>query len=96
MLITIAIPCYKSSKSLPFVVEQIQTEFSRQTEHQYQIVLVNDSPDHHETRHTIEDLCAADKRIVGVELSRNFGQAAAKMAAIPFVEGDVLVYMEIY
>lgn len=95
MLITIAIPCYRSSKTLPFVVNEIKEEFSRQSKYEYEIVLVNDgSPDHGETYQTIKELCQEDSRIIGVDLSRNFGQQSAKLAALPYVKGDILVYMD--
>ena len=95
MLVTVAIPCYKSAKTLPHVVADIQNQFSLHKEYEYQLVLVNDgSPDQDATFQTIETLCREDPRIVGVELSKNFGQAAAKMAALRYVQGDVLVYMD--
>ena len=95
MLITIAIPCYRSSKTLPFVVSEIREAFAQQDTYDYQIVLVNDgSPDDGATYHTIRSLCAEDHRITGVDLSRNFGQQTAKMAALPYVHGEILVYMD--
>lgn len=93
MLITVAIPCYKSSKTIEGVVKEIRDEFSKRPEYTYQIVLVNDgSPDN--TFEVIRKLCAEDENIVGVDLSRNYTQQNAKMAALPYVEGDVLVYMD--
>ena len=95
MLITVAIPCYKSSHTLPVVVEKICEAFNQKPVYDYQIVLVNDgSPDQGLTRQTIRELCSENSRIVGVDLSRNFGQAAAKLAALPYVKGDILVYMD--
>ncbi len=93
MLISIAIPCYKSAKTLPKVVEGIREEFKKQFKYDYQIILVNDYP-FDGTFEVIKELCAEDKKITGVNLSRNFGQTCAKMAAIDFVKGDVLVYMD--
>lgn len=93
MLISIAIPCYRSSKTIENVVQEIRQEFSKQLKHSYQIILVNDgSPDN--TFEVIRELCARDEKIIGVDLSRNYTQANAKMAALPFVEGDVLIYMD--
>lgn len=95
MLITIAIPCYRSSKTLPFVVSEILEEFAKQDKYDYQIVLVNDgSPDGGATYQTIQTLCRENTKITGIDLSRNFGQQAAKMAALPYVKGDILVYMD--
>lgn len=95
MLITIAIPCYKSSRTVPLVVDDLRSEFSRHPGYDYQIILVNDgSPDQGETWRTISALAKKDPGITAVDLSRNFGQAAAKMAALEHADGDILVYMD--
>ena len=93
MLVSICIPCYRSAKTLPAVVEEIRREFARHPGYDYQLVLVCDgSPD--DTYEVIRSLCKEDEKIIGVELSRNYGQASAKQAALPFVTGDALVYMD--
>ena len=93
MLISVAIPCYRSEKNLSAVVSEIKEEFKKHEEHDYQLILVCDgSPDH--TDSVIRALCEEDEKIVGVLLSRNFTQQNAKMAALPYVEGDCLVYMD--
>ncbi len=93
MLISVAIPCYKSEKTIINVVNEIKTEIMKQKGYDYQIILVNDYP-FDNTFSVIKNLCSQDTKITGVNLSRNFGQAAAKMAALPYVKGDVLVYMD--
>ena len=93
MLISVAIPCYRAEKNLETVVDEIRAVFAGQAEYDYQIILVCDgSPDH--TDEVIRKLCAADRKIVGVLLSRNFSQSNARMAALKYVQGDVLVYMD--
>ena len=93
MLISIAIPCYRSEKNLEAVVNEIRDEFSKHPEDDYQIILVCDgSPDH--TDEVIRRICAQDEKITGVLLSRNYTQPNAKMAAIPHVRGEVLVFMD--
>lgn len=93
MLISIAIPCYNSSQTLPFVIEEIKKVFSLKSEYAYQIVLVNDnSPDN--TYEVICGLCRQDSNIIGIDLSKNYGQASAQMAAIRYVKGDVVVFMD--
>lgn len=93
MVISIAIPCYKSEKTITAVVDEIREVFKNNEGYDYQIILVNDFP-YDNTYSKIKKLCEEDNKITGVNLSRNFGQAAAKMAAIPFVKGDVLVFMD--
>lgn len=94
MLISIVIPCYRSADTLPAVSAEIRNAFSQHPEHDYQLILVNDSPTHAETCRTIRELCAADSKILGIELARNFGQARARMAALPYINGDCAVYMD--
>lgn len=93
MKITVAIPCYRSAKTLPIVVEKIREAIRSREGNDYQIVLVNDcSPDN--TYEIIKELCAEDDRITGVDLSRNWGQATARIASIPYIQGDVAVFMD--
>ena len=93
MLVSVCIPCYRSAATLPTVVEEVRRAFAAHEGYDYQLVLVNDcSPD--DTYEVIRGLCREDKKIVGVDLSRNYGQAAAKMAALAYATGDAVVYMD--
>lgn len=93
MLISVAIPCYNSSKTLPIVVEEIKKTFAENSEYDYEIVLVNDnSPDN--TYQVIQQLCKDNPKIVGVDLSKNYGQTSAQMAAVNYVKGDIAVFMD--
>lgn len=93
MLISVAIPCYKSENNICSVVSDIRNTITSVPGYDYQIILVNDYPED-ETFSVIRAICEEDKKIIGINLSRNFGQTAAKMAAIPYVRGDVLVFMD--
>ncbi len=93
MLITIAIPCYRSEKNLVSVITEIRETFQKHSQYDYQIILVCDgSPDN--TSEVIRCLCKNDSRIIGILLSRNFTQSNAKMAALPYAKGEILVYMD--
>lgn len=93
MLVSICIPCYRSEKTLPFVVDEIRQAFAEKEGYDYQIILVNDgSPD--DTFGAITRLCGEDPKIIGVDLSRNYGQQSARMAALPYAAGDAIVYMD--
>lgn len=91
--VSVAIPCYKSARTISTVVNDIRATISQREDFDYQIILVNDFPGDN-TFEVISKLCREDPKIVGVNLSRNFGQTTAKMAALPYVKGDVLVYMD--
>ena len=93
MLISIVIPCYRSEKTIEAVADEVRAEFAAHPEHDYQMVLVNDgSPD--DTFGAISRICAADSKVIGVDLSRNYGQASAKMASLPYIKGEVAVFMD--
>jgi len=93
MTVTVAIPCYRSAETIAAVVEEVKAEILSREGNNYQFVLVNDcSPDN--TFDVIRQLASGDKRITGVSLSRNCGQEAATLAALPFVSGDVCVFMD--
>ena len=93
MTVSVAIPCYKSARTIVPVVDELRRVFAARPEYDYQIILVNDYPED-DTFDVIESICRQDRKVVGVNLSRNFGQTVAKMAALPYVKGEVLVYMD--
>ncbi len=93
MIISVAIPCYKSAKTIQTVVNEVRETILSREGFDYQIILVNDYP-YDDTFAVISSICENDSKVVGVNLSRNFGQAYAKMAALQYVSGDILVYMD--
>ena len=93
MLISICIPCYRSAGTIAAVAAEIREAFAAREGFDYQLILVNDgSPD--DTFRVIGELCAQDPNVIGVDLSRNYGQQSAKMAALPYASGDAVVFMD--
>ena len=93
MLISVIIPCYRSEATIERVVEEAKNEILKREGNDYQFVLVNDcSPDH--TFEAIRRICEKDKKVVGVDLGRNYGQGTARMAGLQYVTGDVVVCMD--
>lgn len=93
MLVSVCIPCYNSAETLPTVVRGIQAAFEKHPAYDYQILLANDgSPDR--TFDVIAQLCEEDRRIIGFDLSRNFGQGQALCALYRHIEGDMAVFMD--
>ncbi|MCL1829966.1 MAG: glycosyltransferase family 2 protein [Oscillospiraceae bacterium] len=93
MIVTVAIPCYRSTDTIETVVESVKQAILNREGNDYQFVLVNDcSPD--DTFEAIRRLAEKDEKITGVSLSRNCGQEAATLAALPYVRGDVVVFMD--
>lgn len=92
-LISIIIPCYRSENTIGKVMEEIDAVFQNNEEYDYEAVLVNDCPPDN-TLGEIKEICADNKKVKGIDLSRNFGQASAKLAGLPYAEGDIIVYMD--
>ncbi len=92
-LISFVIPCYRSSATLPHVIEEIKTTMNDMRKYEYEIILVNDcSPD--QTFDTIKKLCEENEHITGINLAKNFGQHSALMAGFHYVEGDIVVCLD--
>lgn len=88
--ISIVIPCYRSAKMLDDVVARIDTTLSACN---YELILVNDnSPDN--TYDVIKNLARKNKKIIGIDLAKNFGQHGAIMAGLHQTTGDIVVCMD--
>ncbi len=93
MLVSVIIPCYRSSQTIEAVVDEIIETVGKRPGNDYQIVLVNDcSPDN--TYEVITKLCERDKKITGIDMSRNFGQETAIVAGLSFASGDAVIVMD--
>ena len=93
MIISIVIPCYRSAKTIERVVEEIKCEILKRPENRYQIILVNDcSPDN--TFEVLRKIADKDRNVVALDLARNYGQNNARLAAVPYIKGDVAVCMD--
>ncbi len=91
--ISITIPCYRSQDTIGKLVGEITEIMKEHKDYQYEIILVNDcSPDG--TFKVISDLARKDSHIVACDLSKNFGESSALMAAYSKVTGDYVVRMD--
>ena len=92
--ISFIIPCYRSEKTLPSVIDEIKTTMEGlKSRYEYDIFLVNDfSPDG--TAAVIEKLCEENDFIRGISFARNFGQHAALMAGLRYSDGDICVCLD--
>ena len=90
--LSIVSPVYRAEKMVHMLVERIVKSVTTITE-DFEIVLVNDaSPD--ASWSVIEHECAQDKRVKGVNLSRNFGQHYAITAGLHYAKGEWVVVMD--
>jgi len=92
MILSIISPVYGAKDIIAELVNQIRLAVIP-LNLDYEIILIDDaSPDN--SWKIIEKLCAADHHIIGVRLSRNFGQHNAIAAGLELSKGDYVVVMD--
>jgi len=90
--ITIVSPVYRAANLVPILVRELHAVLSDLTD-SYEIILVDDgSPD--SDWDAIREQCAQSDRVVGVQLSRNFGQHYAIAAGLSKAKGRWVVVMD--
>lgn len=91
--ISFVIPCYRSTNTIESVVTEIQDTMKSCIDYNYEIILINDcSPD--DTFETIVRISKNNKNVIGLNLSKNFGQHAALMAGFNHCTGDIVVCLD--
>ena len=92
MEISVVIPVYGCRAALQELYDRL-TEALKKITKDYEIILVNDNcPEN--SWEVIMELCDHDKRVKGIELSRNFGQMKAILAGLDNASGDWIVVMD--
>lgn len=92
MELSIVSPCYGAPTLLKELARQISAVASEITP-DYEIILVEDaSPDN--SREIIREICAADKHVKGIFLSRNFGQQPAINAGLDASTGEWVTVLD--
>lgn len=92
MDISVVIPVYGCRAALPELHRRL-TESLKQITEEYEIILVNDACPQNSWE-VIEEICQADRHVVGLEMSRNFGQLKATLAGLDYSTGDWVVVMD--
>ena len=91
MKLSFVIPCYRSEHTIRDVVNEVRAAIC--PEDDYEIIMISDhSPDN--VFEVIKDLCREDPKLKGAQLSRNFGQHCALMAAYSMCTGDIIVTID--
>ncbi len=91
--VSVAIPLYNESEVFPELVRRLTAVLDGIPGGPHEVVFVDDgSADG--TFEMVAAAAAADRRFVGIALSRNFGHQAAISAALDHATGDVVVVMD--
>ncbi|MBX7166109.1 MAG: glycosyltransferase family 2 protein [Pirellulales bacterium] len=90
--VSIVLPVFNERRVLESLVAQVSAA-AQATGLDYEIVFINDGSTDGSTE-LLDRLAAADRRIVVLHLSRNFGHQAAVQAGLAHARGDCLVVMD--
>ena len=92
MHISVVSPIYKGEKLLEELVRHISAAVEQITD-QYEIILVNDcSPDN--SWNKMKEICVSNKKVKGINLSRDFGQHYAITAGLTESTGESVVVLD--
>ncbi len=92
MKISVVVPVYGCKSALRELYERLSSTLSDITD-DYEIILVNDACPQGSWE-VIDEISSADSKVVGIELSRNFGQSKAITAGLDNASGDYVVVMD--
>ena len=92
MYISVVIPVYGCREALPELHRRLTESVGKLTD-DYEIIVVNDKCPQ-KSWEVIEQICAEDEHVVGLEMSRNFGQLKATLAGLDYSTGDWVVVMD--
>lgn len=93
VVISVVIPLYKCSSSVNVLYDRLVKTLDPLTNDKFEIIFVNDASPENDWE--VVRLCAkTDERVVGINLSRNFGQHCAITAGLDYVAGDWIVIMD--
>jgi len=92
MKISVVTPAYKCAESLKELHRRLVLTLDKITP-DYEIIMVNDASPENDWA-VIREICALDKRVKGINFSRNFGQHFAISAGLDYTQGEWVVVMD--
>jgi glycosyltransferase involved in cell wall biosynthesis len=93
MKLSVVIPCYNSEKSIINVIDETISTIKLRNNIEYEIILINDGSTDN-TFSVIKNICKNNKNIIGIDLSKNFGQASAMLAGYKYTSGNFIVHSD--
>lgn len=91
--LSVIVPCYNEQGGLRELHRRLSAICAQYMDKGYEIILVDDGS-RDETWQAISDLHAADPHIVGISLSRNFGQGLALTAGLDACRGERVLIID--
>ena len=81
MKISVVVPVYGCRAALEELYIRIKSTLEKIAKDDYEIIFVNDNCPQ-KSIEVIQKICGKDDKVVGIELSRNFGQMKAILAGL--------------
>ncbi len=94
MLVSVVIPCYNSEKSIGRLVDMCMQSFDQWDGYECEMILVNDCSRDSTYHEIVKCTEKYPDKVTGVDFSKNFGQHAALLAAMHYVQGELVVGMD--
>jgi len=91
--LSVAVPCYNESEGLPELYRRVSEVCRASAGESYEIILVNDGSID-DTWEAIRELASNDRRLVGINLSRNHGHQLALTAALAYCTGERILILD--
>ena len=91
--ISVVVPCYNEEQNLPMLHERLCAVLQSYDAQGVEIVLVNDGS-RDASWPMIESICQRDPRVVGINLSRNFGHQMALTCGLEHARGDRIMVID--
>jgi polyisoprenyl-phosphate glycosyltransferase len=91
--LSVAVPCFNEAENLPELYRRLIGACGSAGVDRVEFVFVNDGSTDR-TWDAINDLAMRDPRIVGIDLSRNFGHQLALSAALSFCRGERIFILD--
>ena len=92
MMISVVVPVYGCPEALEPLHKRLTDSLLKITG-DYEIIFVNDGcPKNSWT--VIQTICQKDSKVIGINLSRNFGQLNATNAGIEYTTGEYVVLLD--
>lgn len=93
MKLSVVIPIYGCPEAIPELHRRLTETAKKIAGNDYEIIMVNDQCPRGSWSE-IQKVCSIDSHVVGIEMSRNFGQIKAILAGLDYSTGDWTVVMD--
>ena len=91
--VSILVPCYNESESLPLLIKELDQVVSEHLQYLWEFLFVNDGSTD-DTLRVLRDARSTNSKVNYIDLSRNYGKEVAMMAGFDHVKGDCTIIMD--